>query len=132
MQVVHIIESMLTLVDSLHWRHWLHFILIQCSLHNRSVINPNSISLSVRQPRQGVLHPVLIISVLFWLPYSFLYRIIVTSMGTTRFLAIQGTMNGLLGIEEQILQLQGLNQVRVPYLAPISDPYILECLHHLF
>lgn len=82
----------------LEWWHRLALSLIKCGGNNTSVLE---IHLSVRSllPAQGVLHPVLVVSV--WE--------ILTGVGTTRLLASGGRDGSLSSAGQQIPQLQGLN-----------------------
>ena len=49
-------------------------------------------------------------------------------MGTSGLLSVLGGEHGLLGLEEEVLELEGLNQVGVPDKRSVLDSDVLEAV----
>ena len=101
------------LVDTLERRHRLALGLIERRSNNLPVPELN-LTLRLLLPRQGVFHPVLIITL----------GVILTRVGTTRLLSRGGGRRRLRRTRQQVTQLQRLHKIRVPDHAAILDSNI--------
>lgn len=103
------------LVDTLGWRNRLTIVLIQGVANDISVIQPDW-STKLLLVRQGVLHPFSVVSV----------RVVISSMGTSRFRSSSSRGSSLSGTSQQVLQLQSLDQVGVPDHGSVGGLDMLE------
>lgn len=51
---------------------------------------------------------------------------VVTGVGTTGLFSVLGGIHGHLGLDHQVLQLEGLNKIGVPDLTSVSDAKVLD------
>jgi hypothetical protein len=105
------------LVLSLERRDSLALVLIQRCAHDSPVLDVDG-GVGLLLPGEGVLHPVLVVTV----------REILTGVGTTGFLADGGGFGGLDGAGEQVAELEGLDEVGVPDHAAVLDADLAEGL----
>ena len=107
------------LVDTLEWRDGLAFVLIEGLVNDATVLDLNVGRLDVVLPCQGVLHPVLVITLQSRVrkcgTYSRYFatnlRVVLTGVGTTGLLAGSGRSDSLNGTLQQVTQLKSLNKV---------------------
>jgi hypothetical protein len=104
-----------TLVDTSKWWDGLALVLVQGSVSDLAVGKLDLTGLLVL-PRESVLHPVNIITVLE----------VLTGMSTSRFLTSGSSINGLGSAGQQVLKLKGFNEISVPDHTTVSDLDILE------
>src|SRR3546814_11132035 len=63
------------------------------------------------EPRQGVLHPFMVVAL----------GEILAGMGAAAFLAVLGAMHGHHGLADQVVELQRLDQVRIPDQRAVAE-----------
>lgn len=76
------------------------------------------LAVGVLLPCQGVLHPVLVVTV----------GVVLTGVSTTRLLSVGGGLGGLDGASQEVTELKSLNKVRVPDHAAVLGADLGELL----
>mmetsp|Transcript_94186 Transcript_94186/g.253587 ORF Transcript_94186/g.253587 Transcript_94186/m.253587 type:complete len:237 (+) Transcript_94186:127-837(+) len=109
-------------VHALRGRHMVH-LLVQGLVDDRTVLQHHLGILNVGLVEEGqrVLHPVDVVTI----------RVVLVSVRPTRLLAGLRRIHLLHGLVDQVLQLQSLDQIRVPDHAAILDADILVLLHDI-
>lgn len=131
----------LVLIHTLEWWHGLAFGLVE-GVGDDGAVTELDLAVGLLLEGESVLHPVVVVTV----------GVVLTGVSATRLLAV-GSRNGSLGAKdksvtwpsihlrrgnpvnlragEKVLELQGLNKVRVPNHAAVLDTDILEHLVYL-
>merc|ERR1711959_678923 len=109
-------------IHTLGGRYMMHLV-VQRLIDDCTVFEHNlaELHLPVVYPSQGVLHPIDIITV--W--------VILVGMSTSGFVSVLSRDHLLHGLIQKILELEGLDQVRIPDHAAVGGANILVFLHHL-
>jgi len=82
-------------------------------MDNISVVDPWLVE-GVRKARKRVLHPILVVSL----------SEIISGMCTSGFLPIFSSEHGHLGLNHEVLEFHGLNQIGVPDVSTVANAQI--------
>lgn len=88
--------------------------------HHSAVVDLGVVG-NIVEPHEGVLHPLLVVSV----------GEIVSSVSTARLLSVFGSNDCHLSLKEEVLELESLNEVGVPDVSAVGDADMLVHLRDI-
>mmetsp|Transcript_13420 Transcript_13420/g.34396 ORF Transcript_13420/g.34396 Transcript_13420/m.34396 type:complete len:236 (-) Transcript_13420:1224-1931(-) len=109
-----------SLVDALGGRDGGALLLVERVVVDRAVVQAHAVG-RLRHVRERVLHPHLVVALCEVVP----------RVGAARLLASLRGVHGLRALDQEVLQLECLDQVRVPHERAVRHAHILERLRHL-